>query len=331
MADNLSLQSVVPATLPDLSPLATKQLADGSHAGLVVLIDPADRTKLPTLPSSNAVSSQVDGHSVTHGAKGDAAWDGAALSPSSQGVWKYIGIKIEAVRALLAGTLAVSGTFFQATQPTTTVDGGNTTFGAQANPAWDGVTGSATAIAIFKAIWAKLAQMYVAMTDVTAISITNRRRDTTGRQVAYVCNFILTGTADAVLNTFTKYTDGVASGAGALTSLTTPAPYRLALTGWSIGGTNNAGMTTATQLRASLRHQTQAAATLASPFVDQIATNTGPTANAMLNPVRATFQEPIEFLAGDSIAVSIAASVWANPTTNPVPTIILNGREYLNP
>lgn len=51
----------------------------------------------------------ADGASVTQGAKADAAWDGAAAAPTAQGILKYLGAKIEAVRALLAGTLAVSG------------------------------------------------------------------------------------------------------------------------------------------------------------------------------------------------------------------------------
>lgn len=50
----------------------------------------------------------VDGGDATQGAKADAAWDGAAAAPSGISIWKYIGQKIEAVRALLAGTLSVS-------------------------------------------------------------------------------------------------------------------------------------------------------------------------------------------------------------------------------
>lgn len=63
----------------------------------------------------------ADGADVTQGAKADAAWDGAAASPTAQAILKYVGAKIEAVRALLAGTLTVGGSVavsnFPATQP----------------------------------------------------------------------------------------------------------------------------------------------------------------------------------------------------------------------
>lgn len=74
----------------------------------------------------------ADGADVTQGAKADATWDGSAAA-SAISIWRYIGVKIEAMRVLLAGTLTVSGpltdtqlrasavpvsgTFFQATQP----------------------------------------------------------------------------------------------------------------------------------------------------------------------------------------------------------------------
>jgi hypothetical protein len=41
------------------------------------------------------------------GTKADAVWDGAAASPSAVSLWKYVATKLEAVRALLAGTLTV--------------------------------------------------------------------------------------------------------------------------------------------------------------------------------------------------------------------------------
>lgn len=40
------------------------------------------------------------------GTKADAAWDGAASSASGISIWKYIGSKVEAVRAVLAGVIA---------------------------------------------------------------------------------------------------------------------------------------------------------------------------------------------------------------------------------
>lgn len=51
------------------------------------------------------------------GTTADAVWDGSASAPSSYSLWKYVATKIEAVRALLAGSVAVTGTFWQTTQP----------------------------------------------------------------------------------------------------------------------------------------------------------------------------------------------------------------------
>jgi hypothetical protein len=50
----------------------------------------------------------VDGGDVAQGAKADAVWDGVTVSTTISAVMKYIGQKIEAMRALLAGTLNVS-------------------------------------------------------------------------------------------------------------------------------------------------------------------------------------------------------------------------------
>lgn len=50
----------------------------------------------------------ADGADVTQGAKADAAWDGAAASPTIVAILKYVGAKLEAARALLAGTLTVN-------------------------------------------------------------------------------------------------------------------------------------------------------------------------------------------------------------------------------
>lgn len=56
----------------------------------------------------------VDGGDVAQGAKADAVWDGVTVSTTISAVMKYIGQKIEAVRALIAGTLNVSRKIDQA-------------------------------------------------------------------------------------------------------------------------------------------------------------------------------------------------------------------------
>lgn len=50
----------------------------------------------------------ADGADVTQGAKADAAWDGSAASVTAQSFRRYMSLKLEAIRALLAGTLSIS-------------------------------------------------------------------------------------------------------------------------------------------------------------------------------------------------------------------------------
>lgn len=53
---------------------------------------------------TQAASSQADGHSVTIGAQGDTTWGGSAAA-SAMSIFRYIGVKLEAIRALLAATI----------------------------------------------------------------------------------------------------------------------------------------------------------------------------------------------------------------------------------
>ncbi len=59
-------------------------------------------------PWSVSVSSAADGVDGTRGAKADTAWDLSAASPTQMSVEKAIALKVEAARALLAGTLNVA-------------------------------------------------------------------------------------------------------------------------------------------------------------------------------------------------------------------------------
>jgi hypothetical protein len=109
--------------------------------------------------SGSFASTVADGANVTLGAKADTAWDGAAASPTSQGIFKFIGTKLEAIRALLAGTLTVathavtgSGSF-----ASTVADGANTTLGAKTDAksvATDAT--SVSAMSVFKQISASI-------------------------------------------------------------------------------------------------------------------------------------------------------------------------------
>ncbi|MGI8839750.1 MAG: hypothetical protein ACR2F8_03030 [Caulobacteraceae bacterium] len=65
---------------------------------------------------TGAAASFADGWDSTQGAQADAAWSGSGAG-SRIAIAKYIAAKTEAVRALLAAPLAVTGTFWQATQP----------------------------------------------------------------------------------------------------------------------------------------------------------------------------------------------------------------------
>lgn len=107
--------------------MSGKRLADGSFAQQTApyIWDVDDMAYRPMTDADLASTggegggavTVADGADVTQGAKTDAAWDGSASSISLVGLLKYIGAKIEAVRALLAGSLTVTGTFWQTTQP----------------------------------------------------------------------------------------------------------------------------------------------------------------------------------------------------------------------
>lgn len=58
----------------------------------------------------------ADGADVAEGAKTDAAWNGAAASASGISLWKYMGAKLEAIRAAITGTPSVSVSNLPATQ-----------------------------------------------------------------------------------------------------------------------------------------------------------------------------------------------------------------------
>lgn len=95
------------------SAITSQVVSDGEYAGrsLGYIWNPS--TLAYEVATAGAISgvaavSIADGANVTQGAKGDAAWDGASASPTSQSIFKYIGQKLEAIRALLAGALDVS-------------------------------------------------------------------------------------------------------------------------------------------------------------------------------------------------------------------------------
>lgn len=91
----------------------------------------------------------ADGASVTQGSLADAVWSGSGAG-SVVSVLKYVGTKVEAVRALLAGTLTVN------THGVTAADGALATIGSEADAAYSG-SGSGTLIAIQKYLGSTLA------------------------------------------------------------------------------------------------------------------------------------------------------------------------------
>lgn len=106
-------------------------------------------------PTSAASGQFVDGSLATIGAKADTA---ASDSTSS---WTVIAL-LKGLYAKLAGTIAVSGTFWQATQPTSAasgqfVDGSLATIGLKADTANTDSTSAWTVVALLKGIWAKVA------------------------------------------------------------------------------------------------------------------------------------------------------------------------------
>jgi hypothetical protein len=109
MADNFTTTS---GAAPDGTIVATKQLADLSQAGKSIAVSPTTGA-LQEVKTASTAAAQTDPAAVVRnadlGTVSDAAWDGAAASATGVSIFKYLGAKIEAVRALLAGTVAVSG------------------------------------------------------------------------------------------------------------------------------------------------------------------------------------------------------------------------------
>ena len=68
-----------------------------------------------TLPSTLTVKLLGDNDAVVAGSASDAAWDGAAPAPTWIALWKAAVARLEAVRALLTGTVKVDGS--AVTQP----------------------------------------------------------------------------------------------------------------------------------------------------------------------------------------------------------------------
>lgn len=58
----------------------------------------------------------ADGADVAQGARADVVWDGSAASATRLALAKYAGVKLEAIRAAITGTPAVSVSNFPATQ-----------------------------------------------------------------------------------------------------------------------------------------------------------------------------------------------------------------------
>jgi hypothetical protein len=81
-----------------------QELFTEAHAGFV-----NNRSLTAASDVVTAVDTVADGADVTQGALADAVWDGSAASATAQKYRRYIGVKIELVRALLAAALTVVG------------------------------------------------------------------------------------------------------------------------------------------------------------------------------------------------------------------------------
>lgn len=106
MADGVTLP---PSGTGDVNPKASTQqvTSDQTHVQDVSLTSVVGgvRTRNPVIATSSAAASQVDGHSANIGLLADAS-----SSNTLTGLLK-------AIKAAITGTVAVSGTFWQATQP----------------------------------------------------------------------------------------------------------------------------------------------------------------------------------------------------------------------
>lgn len=197
--------------------------------------------------------------------------------------------------------------------------------GATATAAWDGVTGSTTALPVLRAIWLKLAQMYTAMTDATAKSLALQDGDVNGKQLVWYASYPTAAAADTIIASFTQYLDGVATGSGALTSYTVPAGYKFVLNAITIASITGGSNSVAANGRFFLRHQTQAAATIGSPKIWEGQINNSATANSFATPSTFNFGRGQVFLAGDSFCVSTRQNTWAGTTNDPTHEVFILG------
>jgi hypothetical protein len=90
------------SAVPTTGPLTDAQLRASAVPTTGPLTD--SQLRASAVPIAVAIA---DGGDVVQGAKADAVWDGATVSTTFSAVLKYIGQKIEAVRALLAATLKI--------------------------------------------------------------------------------------------------------------------------------------------------------------------------------------------------------------------------------
>jgi hypothetical protein len=112
--------------------------------------------------SGGGPASIADGLDVAQGTTTDVAWvSGAGTVIALLKKIASSGASAGLTDAQLRATpVPVSGTFWQATQPTSVADGANVTLGAKADTAWDGVAASASEIAILKKLWSQTQLVY---------------------------------------------------------------------------------------------------------------------------------------------------------------------------
>lgn len=153
LRDSLRVVCIDPTTKLPVSCGSTVTGGTFSTAATATAADPTDTEGSTTAPLSVDLTGYLrakvkiaDGANVAQGAIGDAAWSGSG-NGSLISIDKSIYAKIEAVRALLAGTLTTNAA-------ATVADGSDQAEGAKADAAWSG-SGSGSLIAIEKYVAAK--------------------------------------------------------------------------------------------------------------------------------------------------------------------------------
>lgn len=361
MPNNLAATAGADATLPATSVIATQQLGDGSHAGVAVIIDPADRTKmlkpaadgsiavtvaaLP-LPSTAATSTLQSAAATLTGAVTETAPASDTASSGLNGRLQRIAQRLSSIIALLptalgangglkiegvpsgtavpvSGTVTVTGV---ATQ--TTLAALSATDGLLADANWDGATASPTKQSILRAVWAKLEAIRVAVTDATAVNAVRAIKDTSRTSIAINADEYQTSAVAITLVNTMKVSKAGGTAATIATGYTVTSGKVFRITYISVQVSTTTNNTTAVRPTVRIHIKAGGAAGTGDPILNSVVLVSSATALGAGGVTPVSIPDGFELAAGDGISVSIQTPGWVVNTAAPLLTVNITGFEY---